>query len=406
MHGKPTKKLKELETRAVEAEERCLDLERRAVSAEQERDMAQDMVKSLEAEILRLEEQITQTKAKITYLEEEIRQLQEELGETKVKLEEAEASGKEFEAKWNDAERRWQESEATVAELREVEAQLRATIQEQEEQIAKLEERLEEEIQAKLEERKAAAESMAKIEQLETEVAQLRKRIVSQEEEIEDLKRQLIPPEASDRKTQTVMTCSELDNVMLENADLKVMLEELKMKVKELMDKCKEEDMPEMAEFIEKVGLGPLLNSMSVFERLYLDAQERCVRLEELQRSYLAKMKERQESTLKWKLMDMEGVETSAHLSSAAAILSKVGEESTLLSQISHGQSEKGGMGRKEQRLPHLSRSPRASSEQGRTPRVSKRRALKEPSSDPLCPIRLPEMAGPAWKSSPSYSLL
>jgi len=240
------------------------------------------------------------------------------------------------------------------------------------------------------------------------EVAQLKQKVTSQEEEIEDLKRQLIPPEAHDRNTQTTMTCSDLDNIMVENAELKVILEELKMKVKELMDKCKDEDMPEMAQFIEKVGLGPLLNSLSVFERLYLDAQERCVRLEELQRSYQAKMKEVQENTLKWKLMGIDGVETSAgNVSTAAAILSKVGEESTLFGQISRAQSEKGGTGHKEQRrLPHLSGSPRTSSNQGRTPRLSKRRLLKEPSSDPLCPIRLPGMAVPAWKSTPSYSLL
>jgi len=401
------KKLRDLESRALEAETLCLELERRAVRAEEERDRAMDQ---LLTEIPKLEGQIAQANAKIAELEEEIRRLQEELVDTKGKLEIAEAKGQEFEAKWNDAERRCEEAEAIIVELREVEAQLRTTVKRQEEQVAKLEEKLQAEIKEKVMHRRAAAQSGTRILELEGEVVQLRQNVATQEEEIEDLKRQLIPPEASDRNTQTTMTSSDLDSIVAENAELKVMLEELRMKVKELMDKCKDEEMDEeMANLIQQVGLGPLVNAMGVFERLWLDAQERCVRLEELQRSYQTKMREAQQNTLKWRLVGMEGAGTSAeNLSSAADILSQVGEESTLFEQISRGQRGKNGTDNKEQRLPQLGGSPqqRASSEQGRTPRTSKRKVLKEPSSDPLCPIRLPGMTVPAWKQSPAHSLL
>merc|ERR1719362_2785567 len=247
----------------------------------------------------------------------QIQALNKKMRLVELRAEEAESRAREADKKLRDLESRASEAETLCLEL-----ERRAVRAEEERdramdqlltEIPKLEEKLQAEIKEKVMHRRAAAQSGTRILELEGEVAQLRQKVAIQEEEIEDLKRQLIPPEASDRNTQTTMTSSDLDSIVAENAELKVMLEELRMKVKELMDKCKDEEMDEeMANLIQQVGLGPLVNAMGVFERLWLDAQERCVRLEELQRSYQTKMREAQQNTLKWRLVGMEGAGTSA----------------------------------------------------------------------------------------------
>jgi len=82
----------------------------------------------------------------------------------------------------------------------------------------------------------------------------------------------------------------ELETVTKENKKLKVMLEELKAKLQDLMAEFKKRGMitPDIEKLCEEVGLKSLLKAPSIFQRLYDDALDRVDRLERLREKYRA----------------------------------------------------------------------------------------------------------------------
>lgn len=94
--------------------------------------------------------------------------------------------------------------------------------------------------------------------------------------------------EAADAEAQTALTSEKLAGLELlgpKNKKLKVMLEELKMKFKDMLERCRAKGVEIHAEVeasAEEVGLMPILRAKSVFERLYDDALERLARLNRL----------------------------------------------------------------------------------------------------------------------------
>lgn len=84
-------------------------------------------------------------------------------------------------------------------------------------------------------------------------------------------------------EVQTNLTGPQLDEKGAENKKLRVMLEELQLKLKELITRCHTNGVGAVVEVIAaNLGLGEVLKRRTVFERLYKDAMDRIVRLEEL----------------------------------------------------------------------------------------------------------------------------
>mmetsp|Transcript_163177 Transcript_163177/g.523337 ORF Transcript_163177/g.523337 Transcript_163177/m.523337 type:complete len:808 (-) Transcript_163177:43-2466(-) len=84
-------------------------------------------------------------------------------------------------------------------------------------------------------------------------------------------------------EVQTNLTGPQLDEKVAENKKLRVMLEELQLKLKELITRCHTNGVGAVVEVIAaNLGLGEVLKRRNVFERLYKDAMDRIVRLEEL----------------------------------------------------------------------------------------------------------------------------
>mmetsp|Transcript_40912 Transcript_40912/g.95029 ORF Transcript_40912/g.95029 Transcript_40912/m.95029 type:complete len:738 (+) Transcript_40912:41-2254(+) len=77
----------------------------------------------------------------------------------------------------------------------------------------------------------------------------------------------------------------QIEQLVVENKKLKVCMEELQAKLRQLMGNCTERGFgDEVIEIVNKVGLRPVLACPSRFDLLYQDAFERIERLEELRR--------------------------------------------------------------------------------------------------------------------------
>jgi len=76
---------------------------------------------------------------------------------------------------------------------------------------------------------------------------------------------------------------ADIEEQKKEVARLRLMIEELRTKLRELMAGCKDRGVGDVfMEVADCVGLTPILQQMSVFERLYADAKDRVRRLEKL----------------------------------------------------------------------------------------------------------------------------
>lgn len=70
----------------------------------------------------------------------------------------------------------------------------------------------------------------------------------------------------------------EVKELRSENKRLKVAMEEMQLKLKQLLQKCRDRGM-NVEDLVAEVGLAPVLNAMSVWERLYNDAMSRITRV-------------------------------------------------------------------------------------------------------------------------------
>merc|ERR1712100_633942 len=82
--------------------------------------------------------------------------------------------------------------------------------------------------------------------------------------------------------TQTTLTSTKLDELSNERRKLKLMLEELQTKLKELMTEYRRKFGDAATKVADGLGLKELLKEETVFQRLYDDALDRVHRLEKL----------------------------------------------------------------------------------------------------------------------------
>eukprot|EP00930_Biecheleria_cincta_P006909 TRINITY_DN108013_c0_g1_i1.p1 TRINITY_DN108013_c0_g1~~TRINITY_DN108013_c0_g1_i1.p1 ORF type:complete len:531 (+),score=102.50 TRINITY_DN108013_c0_g1_i1:87-1679(+) len=93
--------------------------------------------------------------------------------------------------------------------------------------------------------------------------------------------------ETSSRGVQVDLTSQEIARLQEENTKHKLALAELQHKLKSMMQEAKEEGIQDQFTKIAlKAGLGTVMSSIGVFERLYLDAFERIERLDALRQKY------------------------------------------------------------------------------------------------------------------------
>jgi DNA repair exonuclease SbcCD ATPase subunit len=125
-------------------------------------------------------------------------------------------------------------------------------------------------------------EFVRRAQQLENELKVLQTRFDELEAEADAMREELARRNNTRTKgTQTTMTGSKLDEKSAETRKLKLMLEELQTKMKELMQECRRK-YGDISSIVESLGLKELLKEETVFQRLYDDAVERVHRLEKL----------------------------------------------------------------------------------------------------------------------------
>eukprot|EP00927_Polykrikos_kofoidii_P041287 TRINITY_DN35208_c0_g5_i1.p1 TRINITY_DN35208_c0_g5~~TRINITY_DN35208_c0_g5_i1.p1 ORF type:complete len:663 (+),score=165.89 TRINITY_DN35208_c0_g5_i1:126-2114(+) len=171
----------------------------------------------------------------------------------------------------------------------EIERQ-QAEIQRQQNELARLEGDLERERNAnaslraevvQLQER--LREYVKQVEKLEEQMADQLARFEALEKEANAMREELLRRNNTRTKgTQTTVTGPKLDEQANEIKKLKLMLEELQMKIKELMDKCRRKFGGEVSQIVEELGLKDVMKEETVFQRLYDDAMDRVHRLEKL----------------------------------------------------------------------------------------------------------------------------
>merc|ERR1712216_1044925 len=74
-----------------------------------------------------------------------------------------------------------------------------------------------------------------------------------------------------------------------ENQHLKIAVEELQIKLKNFVKQAEESEDPKIRKLIEDTGFNAILNSKSVWDRLYDEAMERIQRMKLLRANYKAK---------------------------------------------------------------------------------------------------------------------
>jgi len=210
------------------------------------------------------------------------------------------------------AEQRRKEAEAKTAEAEAAAARAREALEELREEFEGLQREHEElqqlsaEQQAELERKQAELDELgeelarerAANEELRAEVERTQQQLMRAQQELQALQARFDELEAEANAlreelarrnrtrtmgTQTTTTGQKLDDQAAETKKLKMMLEELQMKMKELVDRVKRKGMgKEIAEIAEELGLQDLCKAQTVFERLYDDAVHRVNRLEKL----------------------------------------------------------------------------------------------------------------------------
>eukprot|EP00928_Gymnodinium_smaydae_P028407 TRINITY_DN21674_c0_g1_i1.p1 TRINITY_DN21674_c0_g1~~TRINITY_DN21674_c0_g1_i1.p1 ORF type:complete len:675 (-),score=104.74 TRINITY_DN21674_c0_g1_i1:14-1843(-) len=89
------------------------------------------------------------------------------------------------------------------------------------------------------------------------------------------------------RSVQTDLSGDDIDKLQEENKQLKVMLEELRAKLGEMIREGAKKGIGQaMDQLVDKVGLREVLDVRSIFERLYQDAKDRIVRLQKLRERF------------------------------------------------------------------------------------------------------------------------
>jgi len=122
-----------------------------------------------------------------------------------------------------------------------------------------------------------------RVERLERDLRELQARFDALEQEANAMREELARRNNTrTHGTQTTLTGPKLDSQAAEVKKMKVMLEELQTKLKELIDKYRKKFGQEAKQIADSLGINELLKEDTVFQRLYDDALDRVERLEKL----------------------------------------------------------------------------------------------------------------------------
>eukprot|EP00929_Paragymnodinium_shiwhaense_P074744 TRINITY_DN38255_c0_g3_i1.p1 TRINITY_DN38255_c0_g3~~TRINITY_DN38255_c0_g3_i1.p1 ORF type:complete len:571 (-),score=211.34 TRINITY_DN38255_c0_g3_i1:166-1878(-) len=154
-------------------------------------------------------------------------------------------------------------------------------------------ERLEEELR---QEKEANEQLQTKIKKIEESMATVRQQLADCKARCAELEEELRRRNNTRTSgTQTDLTGETLDKQAAEARRLRLTIEELQMKLKELLEKARKKGMgAQVKELAAEVGLDEVLEEKTVWERLYKDAERRLERLDRLREQYREKRKKLQ----------------------------------------------------------------------------------------------------------------
>jgi len=269
--------LKQAKTDLSSARLRADDAEVKAEKADDLRIKAEKQQEALRLEAENLKYSLAQAEALANGLKKE-------LADAKEALEQAEAKRKEAEAAAAQARRELEELQQLHSALQEEHKALQEVSEQQKQQLEDLATELEAERQANSELRDNIAQQQAEIAKLHDDLEEIQDRYATLKEEADKMRAELARRNnTKTHGTQTTLTGDKLDEDKAEMKKLKVMLEELQMKMKELIEKLKRKGMgKEVQQIAEELGLADILKEQTVFQRLYDDAVDRVQRLEKL----------------------------------------------------------------------------------------------------------------------------
>jgi len=296
-----------------------------AVAAPTEAPVDAEELKELRAELAESRSQHKMTRRRLDEAEEKGRKWEGLLAQEQAKTREVErvlAEVREQEAALRAAHEELQKvSERQQAEIQQQQAEIQRQLVEIERQKAELQEqRLElerqrgeiarqrgeierlcceiERLKAEVEkERHANAELRTEIGRLKEKIREYACRVEKLEQDLQEMtaRFQALEKEAKAMRdelarrnntrthgTQTSLTGPQIDEKTEEIKRLKLMMEELQMKMKELMDQCRRKFGGDVKKMAADLGLDELMKEHTVFQRLYDDALDRVDRLEKL----------------------------------------------------------------------------------------------------------------------------
>jgi len=274
----------------------ALERHARALASQSEGASEEELQEAL-AELQQARQEVLSARARQQEAEDQCQKLQSEAAKVRARLAETEQALVES----RDREAALQ---AACAELEEKSARLQAEVERQHAELARQQAEIDRQrahidhLNCELEAERGAnaalraevqllnqrlLESVAEKERLQEELKQLQESYATLEAEAEEMREELRRRNNTrTHGTQTTLTGQKLDEHSAENKRLKVMLEELQMKLKELVDGYRRKFGAEAKAVAETLGITALLKEDTVFQRLYDDALHRVERLETL----------------------------------------------------------------------------------------------------------------------------
>eukprot|EP00930_Biecheleria_cincta_P049376 TRINITY_DN34594_c0_g1_i1.p1 TRINITY_DN34594_c0_g1~~TRINITY_DN34594_c0_g1_i1.p1 ORF type:complete len:583 (+),score=186.66 TRINITY_DN34594_c0_g1_i1:80-1828(+) len=295
--GASLEELRETQAQLEQARSEARMLRGQLERAEGEVEDLQGQLKQVRAKLADTENELAKVKQEKQALQAENEKLRAVTAQQKAEIErqQVEIQRQELEIKRLDQELQ-EERQANVKlreevhRLEELTAKQQAQIEEQEAEIERqrvtivgLEQELQEERQANEQLRAEVLNLQEEMRQLQKQLAQLQALYDALKKEADEMRAELARRNNTRTQgTQTALTGQKIDERAEETKRLKVMLEEMQMKLKELVEKYRKKFGQEAKEVAKELGIEQLLKEDTVFQRLYDDALERVDRLEKL----------------------------------------------------------------------------------------------------------------------------
>jgi chromosome segregation ATPase len=280
-------RLEDAETEATEWRRKFTAAEERGKTLQQDLDTTKGLLDVAEARAAQVESALEEVKAREASLRKAYEDLQQRCAQQEDKIECQQAEIERLLAdnacQAVEIDRQRDQLDRLGAELvqeRQANTQLRADVASLECQLAH-----EREVNAELRaEVLRLQEFVRRAEQLEQELNALQDRFDTLATEASAMREELARRNNTRTQgTQTSLTGAKLEEQANENKSLKLMIQELQEKLKELMEKCRRKGIgKEVAQLAEELGLQEVLKENTVFQRLFDDALHRIQRLEKL----------------------------------------------------------------------------------------------------------------------------